>query len=410
MHSARVRGPFSRSLLLAALCTAGGTGCGGAATPGGPVAAPLREAAPVVTSEAPVAPPPSEHWYFEWLSQDGRRALLRRLDAPAYGQLPTRVVDVDTGAVVAEDAFPEIGRLPVATVGTKPNEMIELVGLLAAPALADDLVRNAGLASRFPFGSCGRVSAAPGGGAIAFNVGDWIYVADRGGHVQKRLSSEAAYDARFMPDGKHLLFRRTSGMLGKGHAKYELHVVPADLSAPPRALAGTAGTRDRFAIDAEGKMAVAVASQEPLVKTCVLGIGLKPPFTVKKLACLEGGEPFLESVLSPSGRYAAITTQAPSEAGGPDRFHLRVIAVSSGKVVLDEPAVPGMIPRAVSDAGVLVQSGFRGILIDDLTTGARRSLPGDGALLGHRGFFRGASELVVVRGSTVGVVDLDALR
>ena len=378
--------------------------CSGQRVPVAPAPVrPVAAAAPVVVPSALAPAGPPEHWYFEWLSQDGQRALLRRLDGPARGILQTRVVDVDSGATLAEDTFPELGRLPTATIGRRPNEMAELVGMLAAPAFGDDLVRGARMAGDFPFGSCGRLSASPSGGAIAFNAGDWLYVADKSGHVQKRLSAEAAYDPRFTPDGKHLLFRRATGTLDKVRARYELFVVPADLSAPPRVLAGTAGARDRFAVDTEGKVAVAIASQEPHIKTCVLSIALKPPFAVKRLACLEGAEQFVESALSPNGRWAAVTTQSTSQ--GALAWRLRVVSLATSKVVLDEPAATGMIVRAISDAGLLVQSGARGVVVDDVPAQTRRTF-GEGVELGHRGFFRGLNELVVVRGSTVGVVDL----
>ena len=73
------------------------------------------------------------------------------------------------------------------------------------------------------------------GVAIAFDAGDWLYIADDTGRVRRRLVEEAAYDPRFTPDGKHLFFRRITGTVDV-FAKYELFVVPSDLSAPPRAL------------------------------------------------------------------------------------------------------------------------------------------------------------------------------
>lgn len=404
MHSPAV----SRIVCLAALSLLTAA-CGGGAVPVAPRVAVL----PASTTPAVGAPTVAglgEHWYFEWLSQDGQRALIRRLDGPARGMLQTRIVDVDSGATLAEDTFPELGRLPTATIGRRPNEMAELVGLLAAPTFGDDLVRGARFAGEFPFGSWGRLSASPTGSTIAFNAGDWLYLADKSGHVQRRLTNEAAYDPRFTPDGKHLIFRRANGMLDKGRAKYELFVVPADGSAPPRVLTGTAGARDRFAVDPEGKAAVAIASQEPHIKTCVLSIAMKPPFAVKRMACLDGGEQFVESALSPAGKWAAVTTQSTQRDGGL-AWRLRVVSVATAKVVLDEPAVPGMIVRAISDAGLLVQSGARGIVLDDVPGQTRRTFGGttvDGTSieLGHRGFFRGPNELVVVRGSSVGVVDL----
>jgi len=397
MHPAAV----SKNVWIAALGMMAAA-CGGAAASVAPRVGVPASAPPAVVASAITGP--SEHWYFEALSQDGQRALIRRLDGPARGTLQTRIVDVDSGATLAEDTFPELGRLPTATIGRRPSEIADLVGMLAAPAFGDDLVRGARFAGQFPFGSWGRLSASPTGSTMAFNAGDWLYLADRTGHVQRRLTSEAAYDPRFTPDGKHLIFRRANGMLDKASAKYELFVVPADGSAPPRALGGTAGARDRFAVDAEGKAAVAVASQEPHIKTCVLSIAMKPPFAVKRMACLEGAEQFVESALSPSGTWAAVTTQSTQPDGGLG-WRVRVVSVATRKVVLDEPAAAGMIVRAISDAGLLVQSGARGVVLDDVPGKTRRPF-GDGVEVGHRGFFRGLNELVVVRGASVGVVDL----
>jgi hypothetical protein len=352
------------------------------------------------------AEPYPGHWYFEWLSTDGKRALLRRLDGDARSTLQTRVVEVDTKRILGEDTFPELGKLPTATIGRRPNEVAELMGQLASPVLADDLVRNAGIAEDFPFGSCGRLSGSPQGGAIAFNAGDWLYLADSRGHVQKRLTKEAAYDPRFTPDGQHLLFRRATGTIDKVRAKYEMFVVPTDLSTAPRPLAGTAGARDRFAVDPGTGVALVVASQEPQIKTCVLSIGLRAPFAVKRLACLEGGEQMVDSTLSPTGRWAAVTTQkAASDSPSGFAWRLRAVSLATGKVALDEPAEPGLLVRAISDAGLLVQSGARGVVLDDLETKTRRTLVRP-VELGHRGFFRNATELVVVRGGSVGVVDL----
>jgi hypothetical protein len=385
------------------LVSCGGSRAGIAPTVVRTTSAPVAAVAPAV--DAAPEPYPG-HWYFEWLSTDGKRALLRRLDGDARSTLQTRVVDVDTKRILGEDTFPELGKLPTATIGRRPNEVAELMGRLAAPALADDLVRNAAIAEDFPFGSCGRLSGSPQGGAIAFDAGDWLYVADRRGHVLKRITKEAAYDPRFTPDGRNLLFRRASGTIDKVRAKYEMFVVPTDLSTAPRALPGTAGVRDRFAVDAESGVALVVASQEPQIKTCVLSIGLHAPFAVKRLACLAGGEQMVDSTLSPGGRWAVVTTQknAGDRALGLE-WRLRAVSLTTGIVALDEPAEPGMIVRAISDAGLLVQSGARGVILDDLAAKTRRTLA-SGVELGHRGFFRNATELVVVRGGSVDVVDL----
>jgi hypothetical protein len=393
------------ALALAGLSAA--SGCGGPPVVSATMNVPTVTAPAVVTNSATVAPEPYPgHWYFEWLSRDGKLALLRRLDGEARSTLQTRVVDVDSGKVLSEDTFPELGKLPQSTIGRRPNEVAELMGRLAAPAFADDLVRNAGLAEPFPFGACGRVSGSPQSGAIAFNAGDWLYLADSHGHVQKRLTKEAAYDPRFTPDGQNVLFRRATGTIDKVRAKYELFVMPTDFSAAPRVLAGTAGAHDRFGIDDERGLAVVVASQEPQIKTCVLSVGLKSPFAVKKLACLDGGEQLVDSTLSPTGRWAAMTTQKPDrDAVSGFAWRLRVVSLTSGKVALDQAAEPGLLVRALSDAGLLVQSGPSGVVVDDVDEKTRRTLA-SAPELGHRGFFRSATELVVVRGGAVGVVDL----
>jgi hypothetical protein len=353
----------------------------------------------------PSPPPPPERWYFEWLSRDGKRALLRRIDGRALSPMQTRVIDVDSGAMIEEAPLEELGRLPSQTLGgdAKQTDGIttELDAFLRTSAFSADLLEASQLASAFPFGSCSRFSAARKTGAIAFNAGDWIYVADKAGKVKKRLAKDASYDPRFTPDGKHLFFRRVSGKIDKVLAKYELFVVPSDLSAPPRALPGTAGARDRFVLDGDDKNAVAIASHEPQLGTCAISIGLRPPFLTKKLACLAGGEPVVDFVLSPHGKWAAITTQRKED----QRWHLRVLALPTGKVVLDEPAETGFVIRAISDDGLLVQSGPRGMLIDDVQKRTRRRHEAD-LDLGHRGFFRNANELVYVKGASVAVLDL----
>ncbi len=178
-------------------------------------------------------------------------------------------------------------------------------------------------------------------------------------------------------------------MIDRVFARYELFVMPADLSQPPRALPGTVGVRERFDVSADGQSAVVVTSHEPAVRTCVLSVGLRPPFAVKKLGCLGGGERLVETVVSPAGRWAAFTTQTPSEKGGPAggegtkakrassslSWRLRGLALTgamTGQVVHDGVAEPGYPLRALSDGGTLVQSGLRGVRIDDVMQKTRR--------------------------------------
>lgn len=388
---------------------------------------------PVVTSAAPepepevtvvetAAGPPPEHWYFEHLAANGRNALLRRLDATGRMTLQMRIVDVDTGAVLEEVQMPDLGKFPGATVGVSAAELAKLDAVLASPRFVDDLTRGAHVAQRFPFGSCGRLSAGTGNVGIAFNAGDWLYLADNAGHVKKKLSQEAAYDPRYSPDGKVLFFRRATGAIDRVFAKYELFAMPTDLSQPAKVLPGTAGVREGFDIGDGGQTAVVIASHEPVVKTCVLSVGLRAPFAVKKLGCLEGGERLVEYVVSPKGRWAAFTTQTPpqkdarpvekdakaKQAPAPLAWRLRVLSLASGQLAYDVPAEAGYSLRAISDDGTLVQSGLRGIVVDDVPKKARKEARVS-VDLGYRAFFRSGEELVVQRGSTVGVVDVSAL-
>jgi hypothetical protein len=82
-----------------------------------------------------------------------------------------------------------------------------------------------------------------------------------------------------------------------------------------------------------------------------------------------------------------------------------VVSVGAGKTALDAAAEPGLSVRAVSDDGLVVQSGLRGVLIDDVPARKQRALDRDDDL-GYRGFFRSGTELVVVRGRDVAVLDL----
>jgi len=380
--------------------------------------------APPARTAAPREVVADEHWYFEALSSDGRRALLRQLDPKNRATFHIRVVDVDSGRTLEETALPELAKIPASTIGGKPTELAELEWMLASPAFGRDIIKGSHLAGSFPFGACGRLAATRSGAAIAFDAGDWLYVADDTGRVRRRLVEEAAYDPRFTADGKHLLFRRATGTVDM-FAKYELFVVPSDLSTPPRALPGTAGMRDRFVAHPDGQTAFAVASQSRgpsrsrateasrATDTCVVSLSLRAPFATKKLACLDGAEQLVESVISPKGKWAALSTKKRVDSGASAtdgdarrvQWRLRVVSLTNGKVMRDEPEPPGLAIRAISDSGLLVQSGSHGIIVTDVPAKQSREIdrPID---LGYRGFFRNDTDLVYVSGRAVGVLDV----
>lgn len=358
------------------------------------------------------AAPPPGHWYFESLSSDGRRALLRELDPASRATLHMRVVETASGKVVEDVTMPELGRVPATTLGGKATELAELEWMLASPPFARDLEQGARVARAFPFGACGRLAA---GGTIAFDAGDWLYVADEHGRVQRRIADEAAYDPRFSPDGKYLFYRKATGSDGL-FASYELFVAPADLSSPGRVIPGTAGLRDRFYANPDGSTAVGVSSRmigsPPKPETCVVSFGLKPPFAARRMACLDGAEQLVESVVSPRGKWAAISTKRHTDdAQRRVLWRLRVVNLATGKVVKDEPETAGLGIRAISDAGVLVQSELLSThpiattIVTDVPAMKWRTLE-KSVDLGHRGFFRSDRDLVYVSEGTVASIDV----
>jgi hypothetical protein len=358
-----------------------------------------------------------QHWYFEALSSDGKRALLRELDLRARSTFHVRSIEIDTGAILDEATLPELAKIPVTTIGGEPTALAGLEWMLASSAFARDLSTGAQLVQTFPFGECGRLAAGPYGSAIAFDAGDWLYVADETGRVRRRVAQEAAYDPRFTPDGKHILFRRAIGTVDV-FAKYELFVVPSDLAEAPRALPNTAGVRDRFVMHPDGKSAVAVATQSrgrSTPETCLIEVGLRPPFSVKRLACVDGPEQLVEFAVSPKGKWAALSTKkrivragfgaAIETEGRALEWRLRVLSLQTGKVAHDEPDMPGLGIRAISDSGLLVQSGVLGVVVRDIPAKTFRAL--DPTIdLGHRGVFRNDSELVYAKGGSVAVLDV----
>jgi hypothetical protein len=406
LHSLRWLAAGAAGAVAAAVAFAALAGCSGKKpelAPRTPATTQPATLPTIVVARPP--PPPAEHWYFEWLSRDGKRALLRRLDTKSRATFHARMVDVDSGATMEEAKLEELAKVPFETIGRLPR----LDTLLGTSGLGDDLVRGAHLVGAFPLGSGGRISAAPDGSAIAFNAGDWLYVADKNGRIKRRLAEEASYDPRFTPDGRHLIFRRLSAASpsanGAVRGKYELFVVPTDLSKPPQRLEGTAGTRDRVVIAADGQSAISISSLEPQIKTCVLSVSMRAPFGVKKMACLDGGEQLVDSLLSPTGKWVAVMTSKHDVKTEALSFRLRVVALANGKVAHDAPMERGVGLRAISDEGVLVQSGPQGIFVDDVPAKSRRLLTSS-IDLGFRAFFRNASEIVYVRDRDVRVVDL----
>src|SRR4051812_15210842 len=106
-----------------------------------PPPSPPANEPPLAGIEPPAPEPrPPESWFFESLSRDGKRALLRRLDVEWRAMFHARVVEVDTGRTLDEARLDALAKLPVETVGASSSP--ELESLLKEPAVEDDLVHG----------------------------------------------------------------------------------------------------------------------------------------------------------------------------------------------------------------------------------------------------------------------------
>jgi hypothetical protein len=376
---------------------------------------------PVPGFPAPPPPPsrggprPIEFWYLEAVTRDGSLALLR--NTPPHGSAAAprlRLVDVDRGAVLEELALEQLARLPRETVSDGGRVLRTVDSALRSTELAAELASMAKLVERFPLGAIDRFAAAPGGRRLAFNAGDWIYVADGQGRGPRRVAARASYGPWFTPDGKRLVFRRIGPSLDGVVSRYDLYSAPADLGAEPRRIDGTGETREPFVLSADGREAIMLAGHPPQIPTCALAVPLAPPHKVRRLACLEGGERQVGHRLSPTGRLVEVVTSRETSEDDPssvriDRdgvrrpnkklaYRLRVLSLADGKVVLDMPHRP-MIVLALSDEGLLLRRQNDGsLLLMDAVTREERVLPRSQVPdVGVQARFRGPREILYVQ-------------
>jgi hypothetical protein len=411
-------------LLLATLAAAM-LACTNPLAPAGPdaTAAPM---VPTVQPKAPdlqpaaKAPTAPGFWFFESLTTDGARALVRFISTDGTGSIRFRVVAVDTNEVVEELELSALARIPYETISDGGKEIRKVDDALQSQELAAELQRAARLLAPFPLGASERIAAAPGAKAVAFNAGDWIYLADERGKVKRRLSNLASYDPWFTPDGKSLLFRRIGRSLDGVVSEYDIYSLPVDLSSEPRRLDPTGETHDPVVLSADGREVFAVSSHAPQIKTCVVAISLAAPQRARRVACLDGDESLSDGVLSTTGRWLAAVTHRETAENDPQSrvqgrdgvmrptkklaFRLRVMRVADGKVLIDQPH--GAMPVAINDDGLVVRSTLGGeVLLLDATTGKERR-PGRrlGPALSAR--FRNTRELVGFADDRFQVLDL----
>jgi hypothetical protein len=357
-------------------------------------------------------------YLLESVTEDGKRALLLEL-ASMPNQLHYRVVDVDTSAVAADLPLTALSTLPLETLADAGGTVREIDDLVKSPAVADDLKKAAPWLAAFPLGAGGRVAAHASLG-IAFNGGDWVYLADPDGHTKLQLSKAASYAPWFSPDGKLVFTRRLHGSLDGVEGRYVLYGASVDGKSPAREIPATAALRDGFALEPDARAVRVVASFEPKVKTCVVRVELTPPFVTKQQACLDDREELVDARLSTHGAWATFLTTkqlAEDDPGAvmvmPDgsrkpmkkkAFRFRVVDVETGRVAFDGARPTGTLV-AISDAGLAVFSAPDGVTLFDAATKTSKKLanPLD---LGLFGRFRNDRELVFVSGDTASVVDL----
>jgi hypothetical protein len=372
----------------------------------------LVVAASLACAVADSAPRRSVSWFAENMTSDGAHVLLsEHKELPS--QLHFHLVEVATNKVEADLDLTGVSALPLETVDDDGG-VHKLEAALDTAEIRADLQTIGPVLARFPLGATNRIAAAPDGKHVAFNVGDWLYVADDG-KVVRRLSAESSYHPWFSPDGKSLLYSRLNGTIDGVEGKYELYATSVDGKRPAHELPATAGIRDGFAFSSPTSVRV-VVSAEPKIHTCVIEVSLVAPYKTTKLACLPDGEQVMECVLSPAGTWLACNTtkelaeldpNTTTTANGKTthdhkrQYRTRTLEVASGKVVIDKLDTASV--SAVSDGGLLVLSGRE--LSTMAPNGAVRVLPthGDVSLFAH---FRSPTQLVTESEGTLGVLDV----
>ena len=363
-------------------------------------------------------------YHFSDLSRDGKRALLYTTDfdpnQPKRAQR-FRVVKVDSGEVEADIDVPALSALPLETVADDGGQQRSVDGQLKDPSLVKELAQMAKLLSGFSLGVSHRMAAAPDGSLIAFNAGDWLYLADHK-TVLRRLDQRVAYRPIFSPDGTRLFYERLNGTLDGVVGRYEVFVAdPSQPSRPALLIAGATAPRDTMVYVAEREAFFLIASHPPEVQTCLLALPVKPPHSVEKLYCAEAKEELSDAAISPKGRYLLLKTHWRTEEDDPRStiiqpdgskklakklaWRTRIVDVGKKKVLVDETESQGHA-LAVNDAGVAVVERPPVLQAIDATSGKRWTVderkPPGGVVTG--GVFRTPAELVFARDGSARVL------
>ncbi len=338
------------------------------------------------------APSWSAGWRLKAISRDGARALIQ--DAAA-GTMHFRSVDLATGKTVVDADLTAVASLPPETV--KGAAAVDLTD----PALSRDLARSTAVLRDFPGSAGGRIAGQEAGRHVVFNVGDELRVGT-GSSITAALGRGVGYSPWLTPDGSAVLFRRPRGVFPSGSLRYELFVAPLTARGAGRAkvVAGTAGIREGYAQTVGGDALRFIVSPEPET-TCVVEVGLAPPYRAQTKGCLTDREHPLICLLSPHGTAAGCVTVA-----GEAKFRLRILDVETGRTMLDAPTPTALV--AVADDGVILAYDAGEPLLLDARTGARTALPR--SAVGFSSAFRSTTELVTVFDDRPVVVDLTPYR
>jgi len=380
-----------------------------------------------VTSPRPRQPAePGRLYHLSDLSRDGKRALLYTSDSdPAQPKRAQRfrIVKVDSAEVEQDIDLPAVSALPLETLADDGGQQRTVDEQLKDPRLVSELARMAKVLAGFSHGASHRMAAAPDASLIAFNAGDWVYLADDKA-VLRRLEQRATYEPMFSPDGTRLFYQRINGSLDGVVGRYDVFVAePSQSNRPAVMIAGTTAPREFLGYVAEREAFLLMASHPPEVKTCLLALPVKPPHSVEKLYCAEPKEELSDAAVSPRARYFVLKTHWRTEEDDPrstiiqpdgkkrhDKklaWRMRIVDLAEKKVLVDDSDALGRAV-AVNDAGAAIIERADDLQAIDATSGKRwtvaeRKLP-SGVITGA--VFRSPSELVFASDGTARVLNL----
>ena len=279
------------------------------------------------------------------VTPDGKRALLRLEDAKESWVDPMfRWIDIATNTVVEEWSEPALQGLPRETM--TDSQAVRSKPSVTGADLEADVARHA--ASLLAVGARDeRFGASPA--SSAFNVGDWLHVADtRTGKVGARLSADASYYPHVTPEGAFVVYSREVGLLDGVVGNYMPFVAPLPAGAPSRRLDVKDVDGELMELSADGRTLYVQSGHEKPEGGCLVGVEIAPPSRTRSLFCVAKDERIDGVRFSKSRAFAVVMARKGNT--GPTRavwIHL------PDGTHLGELVQPGVFQvAAVTDAGV----------------------------------------------------------